>query len=73
MQNSNIDHVALRTAPSWADLVPLAESMLWGVALLVLAFILRHELTLLRLSIRERLAAGASFEVGPIKLGELKR
>jgi hypothetical protein len=53
--------------------VPLFQSALWIGLILVLIVFFRTEVALARRVLARRLEEGAPFEIGPFKLGEIKR
>lgn len=54
------------------DLVPLIQTLLWIGLILSFLAVLRPEITLLRHIIVKRIEEGTSFELGPIKIGQLQ-
>jgi hypothetical protein len=54
--------------------IPLAQTALWVVALLAVVAILREDIRVLRLAIRQRLADGAPLKLGAwLELGEVRQ
>ena len=55
------------------EMVPLLQTFLWISAIFILFFIFRPEIKLLRENLKQRIESGGSIEIGPLKIGELKR
>jgi hypothetical protein len=55
------------------DLVPLLQTVLWISAIFALLYIFRPEIKLLRENLKQRIESGGAIEIGPIKIGELKK
>jgi hypothetical protein len=51
--------------------IPLFQTALWVVAVLIMLVVFRRQIGLLRETIDKRLAGGASLKVGPFEFGEL--
>lgn len=54
------------------DFVPLFQTLLWVCLALGVVFIFRKEIALIRKVLANRLVHGASLELGPFKIGELR-
>src|SRR5215216_6859453 len=54
------------------DFVPLFQTLLWIILSLVLILIFRPEVAVVRKILTKRLEEGSSFEIGPVKIGELR-
>jgi hypothetical protein len=52
--------------------IPLFQTALWVVAIIVVLIVFRRQISLLREAINKRLADGGSFKMGPFEFGELK-
>lgn len=53
--------------------IPLLQSILWIALIVFLIQIFRKEISLVRKAVATRLEEGDSVELGPIKLGEIRR
>ena len=54
------------------DFIPLLQTGLWIILVLMLICIFRSEIALLRNVLAKRIEGGSSFEFGPVKVGELR-
>ena len=63
------EHVSSATR----DFVPLLQTLLWIGFFTGLAVVLRREIKLIRQTLAQRLERGVAFELGPVKIGELKQ
>jgi hypothetical protein len=55
-----------------APWIPLFQTALWVLAIIVALIVFRRQIGLLRETIDKRLSGGASLKVGPFEFGELK-
>jgi len=54
------------------DFIPLLQTILWIGLILALAWALRPEIATIKKVVVQRIGEGTSFELGPIKLGQLQ-
>lgn len=54
------------------DFIPLFQTSLWIILILIIVLIFRQEIALLRRVLFKRLEEGVAVELGPLKIGELR-
>lgn len=55
------------------DFIPLIQTLLWVGLIIIVAALFRNEIRLFREALVKRLVNGNSIEIGPIKLGEIRK